>query len=59
MSSSITSFQMQNLASVKQALNVSILQKTMKQDAQSIDGVIRAMEKSVTPYKGQNIDMKL
>ncbi|GAU75643.1 YjfB family protein [Fusibacter sp. 3D3] len=59
MSNSITSYQVQNLTSLKQALNVSVMQKALKQDEQSIESVVKAMEQSVTPYKGQNIDLKL
>lgn len=54
-----SSYQAQMLTSLKQALNVSMLQKAMKQDAQSVDSVIKAMEQSVTPHLGQNIDIKL
>jgi len=54
-----SSYQAQMLTSLKQALNVSMLQKAMKQDAQSVESVIKAMEQSVTPHLGQNIDIKL
>lgn len=54
-----SSYQAQMLTSLKQALNVSMLQKAMKQDAQSVEGVVKAMEQSVTPHLGQNIDIKL
>lgn len=54
-----SSYQAQMLTSVKQALNISVLQKAMSQDAQSVDSVIKAMEASVTPNLGQNIDIKL
>lgn len=54
-----SAYQAQNLTSVKQALNISMLQKAMKQDAQSVDGVIKAMEQSVSPHLGQNLDIKL
>ncbi len=56
---SISSYQMQNLTSVKLALNVSILQKSMNQDAQSVEAVVKMMEQSVTPGKGSNIDIKV
>lgn len=56
---SITSYQVQNLTSVKQALNVSVMRKALNQDEQSVDTIIKAMEQSVTPHKGQNIDIKL
>ncbi|GAB6107674.1 YjfB family protein [Fusibacter bizertensis] len=54
-----SSYQTQMLSSVKQALNISVLQKVMKQDAQSVDSVIKAMEQSTSPHLGQNIDIKL
>lgn len=54
-----SAYQAQNLTSVKQALNISVLQKVMKQDAQSVDSVIKAMEQSVTPHLGKNLDIKL
>ncbi len=54
-----SSYQAQMLTSVKQALNISVLQKAMQQDAQSVDSVIKAMELSVSPNIGQNIDIKL
>lgn len=54
-----SSYQAQMLTSVKQAINISVLQKAMKQDAQSVDSVIKAMEQAVSPHLGQNIDIKL
>ena len=42
-----SSYQAQMLTSLKQALNVSMLQKAMKQDAQSVESVVKAMEQSV------------
>lgn len=56
---SITSYQVQNLTSIKQALNVSVMRKALNQDEQSVDSVIKAMEQSVTPHKGQSIDLKV
>lgn len=55
----ISSYSTAALTSVKQALAISVMDKAMKHDAQSIEGVIKTMEQSVTPYKGQNIDIKL
>lgn len=54
-----SSYQAQMLTSIKQAVNISMLQKSMQQDAQSVDSVIKAMELSVSPNIGQNIDIKL
>jgi hypothetical protein len=56
---SITSYQAQFLTGLKQALNMSMMQKALNQDAQSVQNNIKIMEQSVTPHKGQSIDMKL
>ena len=55
----ISPFQMQGLTSIKQALGMANLQKAMSQDAQSMDALVKMMEQSVTPHKGQNVDIKL
>ncbi|OJV62422.1 MAG: hypothetical protein BGO41_06395 [Clostridiales bacterium 38-18] len=52
-------YQAQMLTSVKQAVNVSMLKKVMNQDAQSVDNIVKAMEQSVSPHLGQNLDIKL
>lgn len=57
--SSITPYQVQALTSVKQALNISMLRKVMNQDATSVESVVKAMEQSVSPHKGQSIDIKV
>jgi hypothetical protein len=31
----------------------------MSQDAESMESLVKMMEQSVTPHKGQNIDIKL
>lgn len=54
-----SAYQAQALTSIKQALNVSMLQKVMSQDAASVDQLMKAMEQSVTPHLGQSIDMKI
>ena len=60
MNSSITSYQAQALTSLKQVLNMSMMQKALKQDAQSVQGVLEAMPSvSAEPHKGQNIDIKI
>ncbi len=59
MNISLSSYQMQNLTSIKQALNLSLLQKTMHQDAQSVGAIVKAMEQSVSPHLGGNVDIKL
>ncbi|MBM7561335.1 YjfB family protein [Fusibacter tunisiensis] len=55
----ISAFQVQNLTSVKQALGMANLQKAMNQDQQSVDAVVKMMEKSVSPHLGQSIDLKV
>jgi len=55
----VSSYQAASLTSLKQALNISVMRKAMKQDAQSVEGVIKAMEQSVTPHLGQSIDLKV
>lgn len=55
----ISSFQAQNMAGLKQAIGVNMLQKAMNQDAQSVDNLVKAMESSVQPHLGQSIDIKL
>lgn len=59
MNSSITAYQTQALTSLKQVLNMSMMQKALKQDAQSVQGVIEAMPAAAEPGKGQNIDIKI
>ena len=54
-----SAYQAQTLTSIKQALNVSMLQKVMNQDAASMDQLMKTMEQSVTPHLGQSIDMKI
>jgi|GEM_PF-713754 len=51
----------QNLASLKQAINISNMQKAMNQDAQSVDNLMKSMKdanKVSHPYKGNNLDIK-
>ncbi len=55
----ISSFQAQNMVGIKQALGMNMLQKTMNQDAQSVEAVVKMMEASVNPSLGQNIDLKV
>lgn len=52
------------LPSLKQALNIVVLRKSLNQDAHAVDTLIRDMaevnvkilEHSVTPHKGSSID---
>jgi hypothetical protein len=57
--SSITSYQTQYLSGLKQALNISMMQKAMSRDAESVQSTIKAMEASVEPGKGQNLDLRI
>lgn len=63
---SISSFQMENLQGLQSALSLNALDKAIGQDAQSMTALLedmeqisRNLERSVTPHKGGNIDMKL
>jgi len=55
----ISPYQSANLASLKQAVGMANMQRAMKQDAQSVDAVLKMMEKSVSPHKGGSIDLKV
>lgn len=48
-----------NIASLRQAINISNLSRAMNQDAKSMDNLVKAMEQSVTPHKGGSVDIKL
>lgn len=60
------SFDMTNLQSVRQALGIANMRAAMNQDAQSVASIIKsleetsakAMEMSVTPHIGSNIDLR-
>ena len=55
------------LSSLYQALNNSVLQKSMNQDALSVSSLLqgmkdanaKVMEQSVTPHKGKSIDVRV
>ncbi len=55
----ITSLQSANIQSLKAAINIANLSKVMNQDAKSVDTLMKSMERSITPYKGGHIDIKL
>ncbi|MBB6217881.1 hypothetical protein HNQ80_004017 [Anaerosolibacter carboniphilus] len=63
----ISSYAAQNLYSVKQALNIAVLQKAMNQDASAVSMLVEGMqqtnkavmENSITPHKGGNIDISI
>jgi hypothetical protein len=56
-----------NIASIRQAIGISVLRKSVGQDAQSLAAILKALpatganavENSVTPYKGGNIDVRV
>lgn len=56
-----------NISSIRHAAGIAMLRKTMNQDALSMLRLLQGfrdtnkivMEKSITPYKGGNIDIKL
>lgn len=56
-----------NIYSLRQAINISNLRNVMNQDQQSIDNLMqgmeesnrKAMELSVQPHKGANLDINL
>lgn len=57
----------QNISSLRQAIGISVQRKAMNQDAQSVSSLLegmqaasaKAMESSVTPYKGASIDVRI
>lgn len=55
----ISSLQIQNIQSIKSAINIANLSKIMNQDAKSVDQLMKSMENSVTPHKGSSIDIKV
>jgi hypothetical protein len=55
----ITSLQTANIQSLKAAINIANLSRVMNQDSKSVDTLMKSMERSVTPHKGVNIDIKL
>jgi hypothetical protein len=63
----IASFQISSLTSLKQALGIAALRKSMNQDASTIATLVndmktnsaKTMEHTLTPHKGSNIDIKI
>lgn len=57
----------QSISSIRQSIGVETLKKKLSQDAQSMDALLqgfqetnaKAIEKSVTPHKGGNIDVRV
>ena len=60
------SFDMTNLQSIRQALGMVNLRRTMNQDAESVAVILKSMQEisaktleiSITPHKGSTIDIK-
>lgn len=56
----------QSIGSIRQAIGIATLKKSLSQDAQSMAALLqgfqstnaRIMESSVTPYKGGTIDIR-
>jgi hypothetical protein len=63
----VTSFQAVDLNSLRQALGMAVLRKSMNQDASAVNTLLKdmqavnskTMEQSITPYKGTQIDIKI
>lgn len=63
----ITNAQVQSISSIRRAIGIETLKKSLSQDAQSMNALLqgfqaanaKTMESSVTPYKGGNIDIRV
>lgn len=62
----ISSYQTENLQSLQSTLSIAAMDMAMGQDAQSMTAMVedmeqvsKALERSVTPHKGSNIDITL
>ncbi len=63
----INNYMQQNISSIRYALSIATLKKTLSQDAQSMSTLLqgfrdtnaRIMENSITPHKGGSIDISL
>jgi NRPS condensation-like uncharacterized protein len=63
----ITNSQVQSISSIRQALGIETLKKSLSQDAQSMAALLqgfqntnaKVMENSVTPHKGGSIDIRV
>ncbi len=61
------SISVDNIQNLQQAIQISLQQKSMNRDSASMDSLLRGMERanaqtmesSVTPYKGQSIDVRV
>ncbi len=63
----ITNAQVQSISSIRRAIGIETMKKSLSQDAQSMNALLqgfhaanaKTMESSVTPYKGGNIDIRV
>jgi hypothetical protein len=63
----ISNSMQQSLSSIRQAIGMETLKKSLTQDAQSMDALLqgfqatnaKVMESSVTPHKGGSIDVRV
>lgn len=63
----ITNAQVQSISSIRRAIGIETLKRSLNQDAQSMTVLLRGfqatnakvMESSVTPHKGGNIDIRV
>ncbi|NLK86754.1 MAG: putative motility protein [Clostridiaceae bacterium] len=63
----ITNAQVQSISSIRRAIGIETLKKSLNQDAQSMSALLqgfqaanaKAMEISVTPHKGGSIDIRV
>lgn len=50
---------LQSQSSILTDVNIALLGKNLDTAEESGEGLVKMMEQSVTPYLGQNIDLKL
>lgn len=63
----INNYMQQSISSIRQAIGIATLKKSLGQDAQTMSALlegfqntnIKIMESSVTPYKGGTIDIRV
>ncbi|NLV36796.1 MAG: putative motility protein [Clostridiaceae bacterium] len=63
----INNYMQQNISSIRHALSIATLKKTLNQDVQSMNALLqgfrdtnaRIMERTVTPHKGGSIDISV
>ncbi len=57
----------QNISSIRHAISIATLKKTLSQDAQSMNALLQGfqntnakiMESSITPHKGGSVDVRV